>query len=100
MSTVPTEPESLRQLQRIEDEARSIVEGVRHEDYGPAEREFERVARAWSALFGVEIRPEQVALAMVLLKVFREDFRHKRDNLVDIIGYTLLAHEMLDAEDV
>lgn len=31
---------------------------------------------------------EQVALAMILLKIARETCTHKRDNLVDVAGYT------------
>ena len=78
----------------IEVEARAIVEGALNAGRGPAEREFGRVAVAWGALFGADITPRQVALAMVLLKIYREDHRHNRDNLVDIVGYTLLAEEM------
>jgi hypothetical protein len=45
-----------------------------------------------------EISPEQVALCMVTLKVAREVFSPKRDNLVDAIGY-LLAYDACGKED-
>lgn len=80
-------------FQKVADEAVGIISGDRHEQYGSAEKEFARIGAGWSALFGCDISPRQVALAMVWLKVCREDFRHKEDNIVDLIGYALLADE-------
>ncbi len=79
---------------RVLNTAEGIIYGDRHESYGPAEREFERVATGWSALFGAPVSAKQVALAMVWLKVCREDFSHKEDNLVDMCGYAALAAEI------
>lgn len=82
--------------ERIEEEARRIVSGggERNTAYGDYEREADRIAAGWSQLVGVEIKPRQVPLMMTWLKLVREEHSHKRDNLVDGIGYLLLLDEM------
>jgi hypothetical protein len=41
--------------------------------------------------FKFTVSPEQVALAMVLMKVAREQFQHKQGNLQDVIGWLISA---------
>jgi Domain of unknown function (DUF6378) len=71
----------------ILEEAKRIVHGERGENYGHPFEDFSRTAQIWSAILGVEITPEQVALCMVGLKISREVNRPKRDNIVDGAGY-------------
>lgn len=71
-----------------------LVSGHRELDYGSAERNLSRIAELWTAAFGWDVTPRQVALAMVLLKVARDTHRPKHDNLVDIAGYAALAAEV------
>lgn len=85
-------------MRRIEEEARSLIEGDRNEDYGPWEAEAKKIAAVWSALTGVTIKPAHVAPMMVGLKLVREGNRHKRDNLTDAVGYILLQDRMHDPE--
>lgn len=68
-------------------EAERIVNGPRQKAYGHPLLDFSRTAALWSAILGVQITPEQVALCMVALKISRECNRHTRDNLVDMAGY-------------
>lgn len=67
--------------------ADSLTGGDRQASYGHPAVDFERTASFWSTLFGYRVSPEQVGLAMVLLKVSREVNRHKDDNLIDMAGY-------------
>lgn len=67
--------------------ATRAVYGQRGADYGHPYDDFSRTASYWSTLFGVVVSPEQVAEAMVLLKLSREQNRHKDDNLTDMCGY-------------
>jgi hypothetical protein len=76
-------------------EANEITGGERHDSYGHPRADFTRTATLWSAFLGITITPEQVPLMMILLKVSREANKHKRDNLVDIAGYSR-TREMLD----
>ncbi len=68
-------------------EARNLVHGDRGEDYGHPFHDFSRTAKIWSAILGVDVTPEQVALCMIGVKISRECHRPKRDNRVDIAGY-------------
>ena len=83
----------------ITKEAEKIVAGARQGDYGTPERSLEDIAKIWSVIFKKEITKEQVALCMVGLKVARECANHKTDNLVDIIGYTIILDEFYENEN-
>ena len=69
----------------------------RRQQYGPPAEHFEQVARRWSLTLGTAVRPEQVLLCQLDLKLVRlaHDPGH-RDSLVDLIGYSLLLHELVD----
>ena len=71
----------------ILEEAKRIVHGDRGENYGHPFEDFSRTAKIWSAILGINIEPEQVALCMVGVKISREVNRPKRDNIVDGAGY-------------
>ena len=68
-------------------EAHNLVHGVRGEDYGHPYEDFSRTAKIWSAILGVDVTPEQVALCMIGVKISRECNKPKRDNRIDIVGY-------------
>ena len=71
----------------ILDEAKRIGHGDRGENYGHPFEDFSRTAKIWSAILGIDVTPEQVALCMIGLKISREVNRPKRDNIVDGAGY-------------
>jgi hypothetical protein len=75
--------------------AAEVVARRRHE-YGPPAEHFMQVARRWSLTLGTTVRPEQVILCLLDLKVARlaHDPRH-RDSLVDLIGYSVVLHELV-----
>jgi hypothetical protein len=75
-------------------EAAEIV-AQRREQYGPPAEHFQQVARRWSSTLGTAVRPEQVLLCQLDLKLVRltHDPGH-RDSLVDLIGYSMLLHEL------
>jgi hypothetical protein len=68
--------------------AYEITRGDRQAQYGPPAQDFTRTAQAWSALFGWDVRPDQVAAAMIVLKLSRQQHQRKSDNWVDIAGYS------------
>lgn len=77
----------MEQLRSVLLDAEEIINGPRQSDYGHPFDNFSQTAKLWSAAFGFEFTAEQVAIAMILVKVSRETNRPKRDNLVDIAGY-------------
>lgn len=82
-------------MKTITQEAEEIINGPRRAAYGPVEESFERIALVWSGILGTEVTGLQVALLMVGLKTVREANAHSRDNLVDLVGYTLLAEKLI-----
>lgn len=69
------------------EEAQRLITGDRNRAYDHPLDNFRRIADIWSVIFNIEITEEQVGLAMVGLKIARESFMPKRDNLVDGAGY-------------
>lgn len=71
----------------ILEEANQITSQDRHDDYGGPAENFNLVAQYWSVWKGVTFTPEDIGMMNILQKVAREQFKNKRDNLVDIAGY-------------
>jgi len=79
-------------LETVLQEADRLVGGDRRATYGHPFDNFTHIGNLWSAYLSVrgvaiDIRPEDVALMMDLLKVAREANHGKRDNRVDGPGY-------------
>ena len=78
--------------QDILEEALSITNGSRLEDYGDCKVELQRLATMWSVIFENKTSPNQVALAMIALKITRQMHKNKRDNWVDMAGYARVGY--------
>lgn len=66
-------------------EAHKISNGDRKADYGDSNRNLKNIA-ALARLQGVEIDAIGVAKVLMSVKLAREGYKHKRDNLVDLCG--------------
>lgn len=85
--------------ENVLEEAGRIVGGDRGDDYGHPGDDFARTAGAWKALFGWDVSPAQVALAMVVVKLSRlQETPDKRDSIVDIAGYARTYEMVLDRD--
>jgi hypothetical protein len=71
------------------DEAYLLVTNDRNHTYDHPAVNFRRIADLWSVVLGVKVDPDQVGMCMVMVKLAREIHEHKRDNIVDAIGYLL-----------
>jgi len=86
-------------------EAQALVYGDREEAYSPPQRDYAKTAKIWTGILleklrpGVEITAEEAVLMMAGMKISREVFRHKRDNLVDAAGYIACAERIVEAEE-
>lgn len=77
------------------EEALKTINGERQDQYGNPEDTFALIANLWAAYLDVDLKAENVADMMVLLKIAREKGgKGKRDNMVDLIGYAALGAEM------
>lgn len=90
-------------MHSVLDKAKEIVT-ERQVHYGTPLENHKTIADVWTALLkaskvidgDVSIKPEEVALMMIAVKLCREFNAHKMDNLVDIAGYLLVAEECID----
>lgn len=79
-------------------EAEEIVNGIRHSDYGDPVESFERIAKTASMIAGRDLSPNECCAVMMAVKLVRESFNHKRDNLVDLCGYAHIMNEIVESE--
>jgi hypothetical protein len=91
-------------MSSILDDAKRLVLNTRQEEYGHPADDFAKTAKIWSAILGVHVRPEQVALCMVGLKLSRlVETPDHRDSMVDAAGYlltySLVRERKQDASD-
>jgi hypothetical protein len=77
-------------------EAAGIINGDRNKQYGSPEDNFERTAKIWSVILGIDISNEDVAMMMVGLKVARYASKsgYQPDTWVDIAGYAGCGYEV------
>lgn len=90
--------ESGNELPRIEAlrEAARIVAGDRDTQYGAPEDNLGRIAKIWSVIFGHDVSAEDVAMAMVGLKMARyvNKGEFQPDTWIDIAGYAGIGYEV------
>lgn len=72
----------------ILEEAIEIRRGSRNADYGDAVQNFRNIAETFRVMTGREISASDCVRVMMAVKLSRERHLHKRDNLVDLSGYT------------
>lgn len=77
-------------------EAARIIAGDRDTQYGGPEENFSRIAAVWTMLFGYQFTTEDVAMAMVGLKMARYASKSgfQADTWIDIAGYAGCGYEV------
>lgn len=81
-------------------EAEEIVNGSRQSDYGDAANNFHRIANVVNSMYPqLNINAQQCCAVLMAVKLIREGFRHKRDNLVDLCGYAHIMNEINDRKN-
>ena len=74
----------------ILNEANNIINKRSEEkerQYGPFSEGMKRATAIFNGMTGLNIRPEDMFKALVALKLSRESFVHKEDNLLDACAY-------------
>jgi Domain of unknown function (DUF6378) len=96
----PTASLAISKREQVLTEAIRVVTQDRNLTYGGPERTFERIAAFWSVLFGWDVTPVQVALAMDLMKTARlmANPTHT-DSWVDKAGYAACGAEVADEHE-
>ena len=75
-------------------EAERLINGDRNAAYGDYSIEASRIAGMWSTILRCKVRPADVPLCMIAVKIVRETHCHKRDNITDIAGYAALSQRV------
>ena len=55
--------------------------------YGPFSEGMDRAALIFKGMTGLDVTGREMYMALIALKFSRESYNHKRDNLLDAIGY-------------
>lgn len=82
----------------ILDEAKAIIKGNRQSDYGDPVESFDKIAKTASMIAGEDFSPKECCAVLMAVKIVRESFKHKRDNLVDLCGYAHIMNEINESE--
>ncbi len=59
----------------------------KNRQYGPFSEGMKRAAMIFNGMTGLEITEKEMYKALVALKLSRESFNHKEDNLLDAVAY-------------
>ena len=100
------EPKTLADYERLTkgetesilSEAERIVNGDRQADYSDPVENFKHISAIASAILKKELTAEDCVVVLMAVKLARENYRHKRDNLVDLAGYTEILHRIKENE--
>ena len=80
----------------IEAIAREIVDGNRSVDYGGPAQSLDKMAKINALLNLRADNPYDLAIIFKIQKIVRNSYKHKRDNLVDEIGYTIIQDDIIE----
>lgn len=78
----------------ILDEAKEIVDGLRADDYYDPVKNFRDISVMASIMTQKDISPSDCVKVLIAVKLTRESFKHKRDSLVDLCGYTYILDKI------
>ena len=82
----------------ILNEATTLINGDREQDYGPPQESFGCIADMWTAYLGHHVTAADACHMMALLKIARLRNGPNRDSNVDGAGYMALGAEMSEGE--
>jgi hypothetical protein len=93
--TVPITDDAPVRVQALREAAR-IINGDRNKQYGGPEENFTNIAKIWEVIFQREFTPEEVAMAMVGVKLARfvSKAGFQPDTWIDIAGYAGCGYEV------
>lgn len=69
----------------------------REKDYGDAIESFRNVSVVASIITGIKLSPEDCVKVMIAVKLVRESYKHKDDNLTDAKGYITILERIINS---
>lgn len=64
--------------------------------YGPFQEGMERAASIFNGMTGLNITAVEMYKALIALKLSRESYNHKEDNLLDAVAYMASMNDYLN----
>ena len=93
----PSETESVSEVKETAlEEAQRILNGDRNVDYGDPLVSFKKISELATELGEYHISPLDCVNVLIAVKLVRESYKHKRDNLVDLIAYAEIKNRIID----
>jgi hypothetical protein len=81
--------------------AEKLINGDRRDEYGTVQESFGNIAKLWSVVLGIEVRPYQVALCMAMVKAARlKQTAAHEDSWIDGAAYFALGGELATTKRV
>lgn len=77
-------------------ECENILSGDREQMYGKPEDSSKVMSDYMSAYLGKKVSRRDTFMLLALMKLARESYKHKHDNIVDAINYLVLSEEVAD----
>ena len=87
-------PPSKMTCKEILSEAKKLIGGNRHKDYGDKLTNHQNIAALWSIFLRKKVTPHDAAVCMALAKVARLMHQHKKDSYIDMAAYAAIAGEI------
>lgn len=85
-----------KENESILQEAERITTNSRKEQYGNVEQSFSTYKNILKSTFNIELTEIEIVKVLMAIKLGREQYQHKRDNLVDLCGYAKLLQQLED----
>ena len=67
--------------------------------YGPFEESMERMKNIFNSISGLNLETKHMYQAMIALKLSRESYNHKEDNLLDCVAYIGAMNNYIENQD-
>lgn len=96
--------------ENILEKANKVVAGDRNEQYGSIHQSFDKYSKIVNLILSESekehlrnaeseelISPSIISKVMIAIKLGRESYKHKEDNLLDLAGYTHILNELENA---
>lgn len=99
---IPTEKPVYSKMETTEqsalDIAKELIYSERQAQYGTFKNNMTTLSEIFALLTKIKLTEQQCTQFLIALKLARESNKHKRDNLVDVIGYIALLDDLKNRE--
>jgi hypothetical protein len=82
----------------ILNDAQTILNGSRNVDYGDPVENFNRIATI-ANLMGAQVTTLDCVNVLIALKLSREAYTHKEDNLIDAAAYLEIKQRIIESQN-